>query len=97
MVGDRLDVVAGRSLDGEKSTWLTTAWPVGESLSATTMEGEIQRLKPAVEAGEILEKTRDPRFFHRLLPVGHRQLLAIGGTRMDQGKFSKLEAILVPE
>jgi N-acetylneuraminic acid mutarotase len=73
------------------------AWNHGDSIIATTSEGDIQKLTQDAEQWEIVGKVRDPRFFHRLLPYSEGKLVALGGVNMkEQIKLPNLELVFVP-
>lgn len=71
------------------------AWSSDGQLVVTTYEGAIQRWDDATNGWHLLGKSRDARFFHRLLPLNDGKLLAIGGANMESGKFLDLEVIRV--
>ncbi len=72
------------------------AWNDGNTIIATTSEGDIQRLAPDGKEWEVVGKTHDARFFHRLLPYGDGRFVALGGANMEQHlKFPNLEVISI--
>ena len=81
----------GRPMNG----FGVAAWPVHNELIATTIDGDIQRLGPESKDWELIGKTRDARFFHRLLPIASDRLVAIGGANMGKGKFAGIELITI--
>ncbi len=73
------------------------AWNQGDTIIATTSEGDIQKLTSDATDWEIVGKTHDARFFHRLLPYRNGKFVALGGANMQQHlKFPNLEIISVP-
>ncbi len=82
----------GRPMNG----FGASVWDVGKSLIATTIDGDIQKLTEGASSWEVIGKTRNARFFHRLLPFTERQLLAVGGANMSEGKYPNVEIISVP-
>lgn len=74
-----------------------SACVVADRLYVSGMSGVVWRLSGAGDRWEEFAKLRTPRFFHRLLPGGEGQLLAIGGEGAD-GKLRDIEIIpLTPE
>ncbi len=72
------------------------AWNQGDSIIATTSEGDIQELKSQAKNWEIVGKVHSPRFFHRLLPYSEGKLVALGGVNMHQQiKLPNLEIVSV--
>lgn len=71
------------------------AWSLNGRLLVSTMGGEIQQLCADGTEWMVTGKTRDARFFHRLLPLDRETLIAIGGANMDSGKFTAPEVIPV--
>ena len=72
------------------------AWNLGSAIIATTSEGDIQRLTFGGQEWEVVGKTQDARFFHRLLPYGDSRFVALGGANMEQhSKFPNLEVISI--
>ena len=73
------------------------AWNQGDTIIATTSEGDIQELTSRATRWEILGKVQAPRFFHRLLPYSQGKLVALGGVNMHQQiKVPNLEIVSVP-
>ena len=64
-------------------------------LVVTNMEGNVQVLSKDAASWELLDKSHDARFFHRLLPLDDHQVLAVGGASMQSGKFLVPEAITI--
>lgn len=81
----------GRPMNG----FGTAAWPVQNAIVATTIDGDILRLTRDSKDWEQIGKTRDARFFHRLLPIASDRLVALGGANMEKGKFNELELITI--
>ncbi len=72
------------------------AWNQGDSIIATTSEGDVQELKAQATNWEIVGKVHAPRFFHRLLPYSEGKLVALGGVNMHQQiKLPNLEIVSV--
>ena len=73
------------------------AWNQGDTIIATTSEGDIQELTLQATRWEIVGKVHSPRFFHRLLPYSKGKLVALGGVNMHQQiKLPNLEIVSVP-
>lgn len=86
----------GPSLVGKPMTGFgAAAWSLKGRLLVSTMDGEIQQLANDGSAWMVTGKTRDARFFHRLLPLDGETLITIGGANMDSGKFTAPELIRV--
>ncbi len=60
----------------------------------TSQEGKIEEL--VGETWKVIGETKDARFFHRVLPIGHGKLVSIGGASMSVGKFTETEVINIP-
>ena len=79
----------GQGMDGFGSS----SFAVGGELFVSTYSGALQKL---AEDGQswTTETTLDrARFFHRMLPLGEDQLIAIGGASMSEGKFDEVDVI----
>lgn len=84
----------GPSLAGQPMAGFgAAAISVGGRLWVSTIDGQIQQLANAGTEWTVAGTTRDARFFHRLLPIGERTLVAIGGANMTSGKFKSPETI----
>lgn len=70
-----------------------SGWSVDGRLIITTYEGDIQQWDDTEKKWSVLGQSTDARFFHRLLPIDAKQLIAIGGANMESGKFLDLEVI----
>ena len=68
-------------------------WSINGQLVVTTYEGTVQVWDTAAATWRETGKTRDARFFHRLMPWRGASLVAIGGANMEQGKFASLEIV----
>ena len=62
-------------------------------LFVSTYEGSLQALEEGSSGWQTIEQIEPARFFHRMLPLGSRQLLMIGGANMEAGKFKSLQAV----
>lgn len=71
------------------------ACTIGNSIVVTTSEGDVLRLSKSVSDWESLGKSRDHRFFHRMLPLNEKELLSFGGANMSHGKHPNVEVISV--
>lgn len=58
----------------------------------SALSGDLYELHPDASAWNVAATLRHPRFFHRLLPVGPTQLIAIGGEG-GEGKRRDLELL----
>jgi hypothetical protein len=85
----------GAELLGEKpmAGFGAAGWSVEGALVVTTYEGDIQRWNEDAQQWELLGKTADARFFHRLLPLDGQHVVSLGGANMAEGKFLELEVI----
>ncbi len=70
-----------------------SGWSVNGKLIVTTYEGDIECWDDAKGVWKVVGKAADARFFHRLLPIDAKQLVAIGGANMESGKYLELELI----
>jgi len=68
-------------------------WSLNGQLYITSYEGDVERWDAAKNQWVNLGKTKEARFFNRLLPVNGKQLISIGGANMEVGKFTELELI----
>jgi len=82
-------------LIGEKAMagFGASGWSAGGKLIVTTYEGDIEQWDESAKSWKVLGKSSDARFFHRLLPIDDKSLIAIGGANMESGKFLDLEVI----
>lgn len=89
---------AGPELLGESpmSGFGASAWSTAGKLIVTTYTGDIQRLSSDGKSWKVIGKTQDARFFHRMLPLGRKTLISIGGANMEQGKYLAPERIELP-
>lgn len=71
----------------------TAAVVVNGELYATTMNGNLHRLRRKSTEWELVCELSGTRFFHRMVAVDDRHLLLIGGADMEVGKFDDLEWI----
>lgn len=83
----------GKPLEG----FGTAAFAVGGRLYVSTMEGRLQRLSSDGASWEVVGRLKAKRFFHRMLPLGSSELLAIGGADMEVGKVPSLEVLVPPK
>jgi N-acetylneuraminic acid mutarotase/uncharacterized GH25 family protein len=84
---------AGGMSSGSMTGFGASAFATGGSLYVTTVQGTLQRLSDDGSRWEFLPQAVSPRFFHRLLPLGDSQLVVVGGSNMDIGKFEQVEVI----
>lgn len=68
-------------------------WSLNGQLFITSHEGDVERWDAANNQWHSVGKTKEARFFNRLLPVNGKQLISIGGANMEVGKFTELELI----
>ncbi len=82
-------------LVGEKAMagFGASGWSIDGQLIVMTFEGDIELWDNDAKSWKVLGKANDARFFHRLLPIGSKSLIAIGGANMEIGKFLDLEVI----
>ncbi|MEZ6079357.1 MAG: hypothetical protein R3C56_27925 [Pirellulaceae bacterium] len=70
-----------------------SGWSIDGRLIVTTYSGDIQQLAADGRAWEVIGKTKDARFFHRLLPLKENSLVSVGGANMEEGKYLEPEVI----
>lgn len=71
-----------------------SAWSIDGKLVATTYSGKIQQLNSAGTQWNVIGRTKDARFFNRLLPFGRQALISVGGANMElHEKYVVLELI----
>lgn len=68
-------------------------WSINDTLFITSHEGDVERWDAANKTWVAVGKTKDARFFNRLLPISSKQLLSIGGANMEVGKYTEVEVI----
>lgn len=85
----------GPALVGEKNMegFGTSGWSTDGKLIVTTYSGDIQKLAADDSAWEVIGKTKDARFFNRLLPLKENSLVSVGGANMEEGKYLEPEVI----
>ncbi len=82
-------MLLGGAMDG----FGASAFACGDALYATTITGSIQRLAGEGKSWEYLGQLDHPRFFHRLIALNEKQLVAVGGGSMSVGKIVEIEVI----
>ncbi|MEO8270295.1 MAG: hypothetical protein ABI557_11290, partial [Aureliella sp.] len=87
----------GPSLVGEKDMdgFGASGWSTDGHLIVTTYSGDIQQLAADGNAWNVIGKTKDARFFNRLLPLKENSLISVGGANMEQGKYLEPEVISI--
>lgn len=82
-------------IQGEESMagFGASGWSVGGKLMVTTFEGAIESWNETLGCWEMKGKTKDARFFHRMLPLDDQRLVSIGGANMEVGKYAELEVV----
>ncbi|MCO8124154.1 hypothetical protein NHH03_20590 [Stieleria sp. TO1_6] len=84
----------GPSIPGSgMSGFGSSSFATGGHLYVSTMDGFVHRLDPSGDRWTTIAAIDPPRFFHRMLPRGEKQLLLIGGANMEIGKFTAIDAI----
>ncbi len=85
------------SLIGDKpmAGFGAAGWSVDGNLIVSTYEGDLERWNDADEKWQLLGRADTARFFHRLLPLAPKTLVAVGGANMGEGKFLELEPVVV--
>lgn len=71
-------------------------WSVNGKLVVSTYEGDLLQLDDSGDSWLELGKSKDSRFFHRLVPLDDNRLIALGGANMESGKYLNLEIISIP-
>ncbi|MCC7333936.1 MAG: hypothetical protein IT422_02500 [Pirellulaceae bacterium] len=82
-------LVGEKNMDG----FGASGWSIDGRLIVTTYSGDIQQLAADGRAWEVIGKTKDARFFHRLLPLKENSLVSVGGANMEEGKYLEPEVI----
>lgn len=72
-----------------------SAWSIDGQLVVTCYNGDIQILAEDGSEWRSVGRTKDARFFHRLLPLDRGLLLSVGGANMAEGKYVVPETIRV--
>lgn len=87
----------GGSLHGDKpmAGFGASGWSLSGKLVVTTFEGTIQYRDASTSSWQVLGKTRNARFFHRMFPLDAQQLVSVGGANMEEGKFAELEVVSI--
>lgn len=82
-------------IQGEQSMagFGASGWSLDGKLMVTTFEGSIQSWNDSQGSWEDKGKTKDARFFHRMLPLDDHHLVSIGGANMNVGKYTELEVV----
>lgn len=69
-----------------------SAITVGDRIYVSGLGGDIHALTPGATNWEVVARLQRPRFFHRLLAVDEKTLLALGGED-EEGKIANVEVI----
>ena len=64
----------------------SSCFNVGGKLIVSTYDGSILKLNKEQTGWDKLHQLDTGRFFHRLLPMGSKQFLLVGGANMESGK-----------
>jgi hypothetical protein len=64
----------------------SAAFNVDGELLVSTYSGAVYRLNSKANSWELLTEINPSRFFHRLLPLGNRRFVILGGANMEHGK-----------
>lgn len=85
----------GPKLIGEKGMtgFGSSAFTIGERLYVSTYDGNVQRLNMDGKSWTVIDKLKEDRFFHRMLPLNSSSLIVVGGASMQSGKRISLETI----
>lgn len=73
-----------------------SGWSIDGRLIVSSHEGDVEELING-DTWRVLCKTKDARFFHRVLPIGGGKLVAIGGANMGSGKITETEVITITQ
>ncbi len=86
----------GPKLPGDDMEGFGTACcTAGERLYVSTISGKLLRLSDDRNSWQLVEKLRDDRFFHRMLPLDDQRLILLGGASMQTGKFSSVTTVKI--
>jgi len=64
-------------------------------LYVSTVGGSLLRLSADGKSWQELRALETARFFHRMLPIGNRKLMMLGGANMEIGKFDHVDVVTV--
>jgi hypothetical protein len=78
---------------GQMAGFGASGWSVGGKLIVSTYEGDLLCLAQDGNSWDSIGKSKDSRFFHRLVPLDSSRLIAVGGANMESGKFLNLEVL----
>ena len=84
--------LAGDGMDG----FGVSAWGCQEGLFMSGHDGVLHRLSDDGQAWDKAGQLESGRFFHRLLPQGEQQLIAVGGAS-HTGHLRSMEAVTIAE
>jgi N-acetylneuraminic acid mutarotase len=70
-----------------------SGWSINGTLYITNHEGDVACWDEAAKSWNAVGKTKDARFFNRLLPTSAHSLISIGGANMEVGKYTEIEVI----
>ena len=71
----------------------SSAFPLGDRLYVSTFDGTLQRLSADGKSWELAGNLKNVRFFHRMVAHEPNQLIILGGTNMQSGKFDEVDVI----
>jgi N-acetylneuraminic acid mutarotase len=73
----------------------SSAFQTGGKLYVSTIKGNLLRLSADGGSWEQIATLKQPRFFHRMLPLSAHELVLVGGADMKTGKVLELETVHV--
>lgn len=79
--------------EGDMEGFGSAACSVGGRLYVSTSSGKLLQLSEAGDAWEPVCTVKENRFFHRMVPLGERQVALIGGASMRSGKYDSVEVV----
>ena len=73
----------------------TSSFAAGDRLYVSTYDGTLQTLSEDGQSWDVQGNLPNARFFHRMVPISEAQLIFVGGSNMQSGKFEEVEVLKV--
>lgn len=87
---------AGKIHGGGMDGFGAAAVDLNGTLVVSTMSGSIQTYDDATGKWNLVGQMKNPRFFHRMVPIDGKRLVVVGGSNMSVGKIPAVETITLP-